>query len=119
MHSCCKVLTRQFVNRHPDQWPTELKKHSWLDRRHPENNYEIKRLERSSAITLHVLDPKHYVDFDSSEILSKYWPLSRDRIVAEPPANRLQPNRQNHSYSVGPNSSLIKIFILLIYVKLS
>ncbi len=41
------------------------------------------KLERSSAIALHVLETEHHVDFDNSEILSKYWPIYRDRINAE------------------------------------
>ncbi len=39
--------------------------------------------ERSSAIALHVLETEHHVDFDNPEILSKYWPIYRDRINAE------------------------------------
>ncbi len=46
------------------------------------------RLERvlrttTEAIALHVLETEHHVDFDSPEILSKYWPIYRVRINAE------------------------------------
>ncbi len=60
-----------------------MKEHSRLTKRHPKNNEERTKLERSSAIALHVLETERYVDFENSEILSKYWPIYRDRINAE------------------------------------
>ncbi len=44
---------------------------------------EQTKLERSSAIALHVLETEQNVDFDNPEVLSKYWPIYRDRINAE------------------------------------
>ncbi len=44
---------------------------------------ERRKLERSSAIALHVLETEQNVDFDNPEILSKYWPIYRDRINTE------------------------------------
>ncbi len=60
-----------------------VKEHSRLTKRHPKNNEERTKLERSSAIALHVLETEHNVDFDNPEILSQYWPIYRDRINAE------------------------------------
>ncbi len=44
---------------------------------------ERTKLERTSAIALHVLEIEHHVDFNNPENLSKYWPIYRDRINAE------------------------------------
>ncbi len=60
-----------------------MKKHWRLTKRHPENNNERTKLERSSAMALHVLEIEHHVEFEHTEILSKYWPIYRDRINAE------------------------------------
>ncbi len=43
----------------------------------------LEKLERRSIICLHVLETEHNVDFDSPEILYKYWPINRDRMSAE------------------------------------
>ncbi len=60
-----------------------MKEHSRLTKRHPKNNEERTKLESNSAIALHVLETEHHVDFENPEILSKYWPIYRDRINAE------------------------------------
>ncbi len=60
-----------------------MNEHSRLTKRHPKNNEERTKLERSSAIALHVLETEHHVEFDNPEILSKYWPIYRVRINAE------------------------------------
>ncbi len=60
-----------------------MKDHSRLTKRHPKNNEERTKLERSSAIVLHVLETEHHVDVDNPEILRKYWPIYRHRINAE------------------------------------
>ncbi len=60
-----------------------MNEQSRLTKRHPKNNQERTKLERSSAIALHVLETEHHVDFDNPEILSKYWPIYRDRRNAE------------------------------------
>ncbi len=60
-----------------------MQKHSRLTMRHPKNKDERTKLERSSAMALHVLETEHHVDFKHTEILSKYWPIYRDRINAE------------------------------------
>ncbi len=46
------------------------------------NNEERIKLERSSAIALYVLETELHVVFDNPEVLSKYWPIYRDRISA-------------------------------------
>ncbi len=51
--------------------------------RRPKNNEERTKLERSSTIALHALETEHHADADNPEILSKYWPIYRDRINAE------------------------------------
>ncbi len=56
-----------------------MKEHLRLTKRHPKNNEERTKVERSSVIALLVLETEHHVDFDNSEILSKYWPIYRDR----------------------------------------
>ncbi len=66
-----------------DQWPTEWRNIRGSPRGTRKNNEESTKLERSSAIALHVLETEHHVDFDNPEILSKYWPFYRDRINAE------------------------------------
>ncbi len=60
-----------------------MKEHSRLTKRHPKNNEEQTKFERSSAIALHFLETEHHVDLDNPEILPKYWPIYRDRINAE------------------------------------
>ncbi len=60
-----------------------MKEHSRLTKRHPKTYEERTKIERSSDIALHVLEKEHHVDFDNPEILSKYWPIYRDRINAE------------------------------------
>ncbi len=60
-----------------------MKEHSRLTRRHPKNNEDRTKLERNSAVALHVLEIEHRVDFDNPEILSKYWLIYRDRINAD------------------------------------
>ncbi len=40
-------------------------------------------VSRSSVIALHILETEHHVGFDNPEILSKYWPIYRDRITSE------------------------------------
>ncbi len=60
-----------------------MKEHSRLTKRHPKNNEERTKLERSSAIALHILETEHHVDFNNPEILSKHWPIYRDRMNAE------------------------------------
>ncbi len=60
-----------------------MKEHSRLTKRHPKNNEERTKLERSSAIALHVLETERHVDFDNPEILSKYWPIYTERMNAE------------------------------------
>ncbi len=60
-----------------------MKKHSRLTKRFPKNNDELTKLEHSSAMALHVLENEHHVDFEHTEIPSKYWPIYRDRINAE------------------------------------
>ncbi len=60
-----------------------MKEHSRLTKRHPKNNEERTKLERSSAIALNVLETEHHVDFDNPEILTKCCPIYRDRINAE------------------------------------
>ncbi len=76
------------------------------------NNEVRKKLERISAIVLHVQETEYHVDFGNPEILPKYWPICRDRINGEqvqwPPAGGMQIERQNHSSSVECNLSLIK-----------
>ncbi len=52
-------------------------------KRHPKNNEERTKLERNSAIALHILETEQHEDFDNPEILSKNWPIYRDRINAE------------------------------------
>ncbi len=53
----------------------KMKEHSRLTKRHPKTNEERKKLERSSALALHILETEHHVDFDNPEILSKNWSL--------------------------------------------
>ncbi len=60
-----------------------MKEHSWLTKRHPKNNEEQTKLERSSAIALRILETEHDVGFNNPEILSKHWPIYRGRINAE------------------------------------
>ncbi len=57
-----------------------IKEHSRLTKRHLKSGTKI---ERSSAIALHVLETEHHLDFDNPEILSKYWPIYGHRIYAE------------------------------------
>ncbi len=54
-----------------------MMEHSRHTKRHPKNNEERTKLERSSSIALHVLETEHHVDFDKPEILPKYWPIYR------------------------------------------
>ncbi len=67
-----------------------MKEHSRLTKKHPKNNEERPKLERSSAIALHVLETEHLADFNNPEILSKYWSLYSDRINADPEACNLK-----------------------------
>ncbi len=83
-----------------------MKEHSRLTKRHPKNNEERLKLERSSAIAPHVLVSEHHVDFDNPEILSKYWPIYRDRINAkywfishQPEACNLKAKRLTQTYN--------------------
>ncbi len=41
------------------------------------------KLEHSSAIAIHIPEAGQHVYFVNLEILSKYWPIYRDRINAE------------------------------------
>ncbi len=61
----------------------KMKEHSQLTKKHPKNNEERTKIERSSVIALHVLETEHHVDFDNPEILSKYLPIYREHINAE------------------------------------
>ncbi len=47
-----------------------MKEHSRLTKRHPKNNEERAKLERSSAIALHVLETEHHVDFNNLGMMS-------------------------------------------------
>ncbi len=60
-----------------------MKEHSRRTKRHTKNNEKRTKLERSSVIALHVLETEHHVDFNNPEILSKNWPIYRDRMNAE------------------------------------
>ncbi len=51
--------------------------------RHPKNTEEQIKLESSSAITQHVPEIDHHMDFDNPEILSGYSPIYVDCINAE------------------------------------
>ncbi len=57
--------------------------HSRLTMRHPKNTEEQTKLERNSAIALHVLETEHHVDFDYPQILSKYLQMYAECINAE------------------------------------
>ncbi len=57
--------------------------HLRLIKRHPKNNDERTKLERSFAIALHVLETEHHVDIDNPENLSRYWPIYREHISAD------------------------------------
>ncbi len=83
-----------------------MKEHSRLTKRHPKNNEDRTKLERSSTIALHVLETEHHVDFDNPEILSKYWPIYWDRMNAKQwlPLG-MQLKRQKNSSSVELNLS--------------
>ncbi len=63
--------------------PDRIVEHSRLTMRHPKNTEEQAKLERSSAIALHVLEIDHHMDFDNPEILSEYSPIYMDCINAE------------------------------------
>ncbi len=55
--------------------PDRIVEHLRLTMRHPKNTEEQTKLERSSAIALHVLETEYHVDFDHPEILLKYWAI--------------------------------------------
>ncbi len=81
----------------------------------PKNNEERTKLERSSAIALHVLEAEHHEDFDNPEILSKYWLIYRDRINAKQlPAGGLHTKRQNYWSSMELNLSFIRNIIQIL-----
>ncbi len=68
------------------------------------------KLERSSAIALHVLETEHHVDFDNPEILSKYWPICRDRMNAEQWPISHQPDACNfEGKTINPAWNFIQI----------
>ncbi len=79
----CQDCTTESIGETSRSVADRMKEHSRLTKRHPKNNEERTKLERSSAIALHVLETEHHVDFDNPEILSKYWPNYKDRINAE------------------------------------
>ncbi len=76
----CQDCTTVYIGETSRSVADRMKEHSQLTKRHPKNNEERTKLECSSAIALHVLGTEHHVDFDNPEILSKYWPIYRDRI---------------------------------------
>ncbi len=88
-----------------------MKEHSRLTKRHPKNNEERTKLERSSAITLHVLETERYVDFHNPEVSFKYWPICRDRIDAEQWFICHQPEACNlEGKTTHPGWNLIYVF---------
>ncbi len=68
----CQDCTTVYIGVTSRSVADRMKEHSQLTKRHPKNNEERTKLERSSAIALHVLETEHHVDFDNPEILSKY-----------------------------------------------
>ncbi len=86
-----------------------MKENSRLTKRHPKNNEERTKLERSSDIALHVLETEHHVDFTI---------LGLGPGTGQPTGTALMPNigslasiqleRQNHSSNVKLNFSLSK-----------
>ncbi len=79
----CQDCTTVYIGETSRSVADRMKEHSQLTKRNPRNNEERTKLDRSSAIALHVLETEHHVDFDNPEILPKYWPIYRDRINAE------------------------------------
>ncbi len=73
---------QQYTSVRPlDQRPTE-----WRNiRGSPRGTRKTTRSVQNSkaAKAFHVLETEHHVDFENPEILSKYWPIYRDRINAE------------------------------------
>ncbi len=76
----CQDCTTVYIGETSGSVADRMKEHSRLTKRHPKNNEERTKLERSSAIAL---ETEHHVDFDNPEILSKHWPIYRDRMNAE------------------------------------
>ncbi len=59
---------RQRTTRISGAWgrsADRMKEHSQLTKRHAKNIEERTKLERTSAIDLHVLETEHHVDFDN------------------------------------------------------
>ncbi len=82
-HSHARAVTKEYIGETSRSVADKMKEHTRITKRHPKNKDERTKLERSSAITLHVLETEHHVDFDNPEILSKYWSIYRDRMNAE------------------------------------
>ncbi len=79
----CQDCTTEYIGETSGSVADRMKEHSRLTRRHQNDIEEQTKLERSSAIALHAVGIQHHVGFDNSEIISKYWPIYRDRINAE------------------------------------
>ncbi len=63
----CQDCTTEYIGETSRPLADRMKEHLQLTK----SNEERTKLERSSAIALHVLETEHNVDFDSPEILSK------------------------------------------------
>ncbi len=60
-----------------------IHEHRNLSKKVPKNMVEFENLETSSAITLHLIEHSHTINFNQPEILSKNWQIDRERIAAE------------------------------------
>ncbi len=79
----CYDCTTVYIGETSRSVADRMEEHSRLTKSPPNNNEERTKLERSSAIALHVLETDYHVDFNNPEILSKHWPIYRDRMNAE------------------------------------
>ncbi len=70
MRNPCQDCTTVYIGETSGSVTDRMKEHSRLTKRHPKNNEERTKLERSSAIPLRVLGTEHHVDFDNPKILS-------------------------------------------------
>ncbi len=62
----CQDCTPVYIGETSRPLSDRMKKHSRITKSHPKINEDRKKLDRSSAIALHVLKTEHQVDFDNS-----------------------------------------------------
>ncbi len=81
--NCFTNSHARAVQQHTSVRPLEADRMKEHSRRHLKKDEERTKLERSSAIALHVLETEHHVECNNPEVLFKHWSIYSDRINAE------------------------------------